>query len=157
MFSTRPAFFVFRRRYGEWLYSFLNEGQWKVLHSLFLNIYNKIVDTSYKIARITLPFMYCLIAFSFRLPWLCSPRKISAAEYRGGLFNQYRHFQVYFGWVISPSQRLYLCRTTQHRNKRTNTYVLSRIRTHFLSFQAIKTYTSCSAASGTGSVLTYPT
>jgi hypothetical protein len=42
----------------------------------------------------------------------------------------FRHMVGLLGGVISPSQGLYLRRTTQHRNTRTNIYALSGVRTH---------------------------
>jgi hypothetical protein len=46
---------------------------------------------------------------------------------------------------------LYLQRTTQHRNKKTNVHAPSLIRTHDLSNQAVKTDALGYAATGTGS------
>jgi hypothetical protein len=46
------------------------------------------------------------------------------------------------GRVISPSQGLYLHRTTQHRKTRTNIHALSGIRTHDPSNQPAKTHAS---------------
>jgi hypothetical protein len=44
------------------------------------------------------------------------------------------------GRVISPSQGLYLHRTTLHRKTRTNIHALSEIRTHDPSVRAIKAH-----------------
>jgi hypothetical protein len=52
--------------------------------------------------------------------------------------------------VISPSQGLYLHRTTQHRKTRTNIHALSGIRTHDPSNQPAKTHTSNRTATVTG-------
>jgi hypothetical protein len=46
------------------------------------------------------------------------------------------------GRVISPSQGLYLHRTTQHRKMRTNIHALSGIRTHDPSNQPANTHAS---------------
>jgi hypothetical protein len=46
---------------------------------------------------------------------------------------------------------------TQHRNTRTNIYALSGIRTHDLNIQAINTYASDYAATGTGYITTIQT
>jgi hypothetical protein len=43
--------------------------------------------------------------------------------------NLFRHMVGLLGRVISPSQGLYLYRTTQHRKTRTNVHALSGIRT----------------------------
>jgi hypothetical protein len=51
----------------------------------------------------------------------------------------FRHIVGLLGRVISPSQGLYLHRTTQHRKTRTNIHVLSGIRTHDPSNQPAKT------------------
>jgi hypothetical protein len=56
------------------------------------------------------------------------------------------------GRVISPSQGLYLHRTTQHRKTRTYIHVLSEIRTHDPSNQPAKTHASDSTATVTGNV-----
>jgi hypothetical protein len=52
------------------------------------------------------------------------------------------------GRGISPTQGLYLHRTTQHRKK--NNHTLSGIRIHDLKNQPIKAYASGRAATGTG-------
>jgi hypothetical protein len=54
------------------------------------------------------------------------------------------------GRVISPSQGLYLHRTTQHRKTRTNIRALSEIRTHDPSNQPAKTHASDRTATVTG-------
>jgi hypothetical protein len=54
----------------------------------------------------------------------------------------FRHMLGLLGWVISPSQGLYLHRTIQHRKTRTNIHALSGIRTHDPSNQPAKTHAS---------------
>jgi hypothetical protein len=54
----------------------------------------------------------------------------------------FRHMIGLLGRVISPSQGLYLHRTTQHRKTRTNIHALSGIRTHDPSNQQVKTHAS---------------
>jgi hypothetical protein len=54
------------------------------------------------------------------------------------------------GRVISPSQGLYLRRTTQHRKTLANIYALSGIRTHDPSNQPAKTHASDRTATVTG-------
>jgi hypothetical protein len=62
----------------------------------------------------------------------------------------FRHMVGLLGRVISPSQGLYLQRTTQHRKTRTNIHVLSGIRTHDPSNQLAKTNASDRTATVTG-------
>jgi hypothetical protein len=54
----------------------------------------------------------------------------------------FRHMVGLLGRVISPSQGLYLHRTTHHRKTRTNIHALSGIRTHDPSNQPAKTHAS---------------
>jgi hypothetical protein len=54
----------------------------------------------------------------------------------------FRHMIGLLGRVISPSQGLYLHRTTQHRKTWTNIHALSGIRTHDPSNQRAKTHAS---------------
>jgi hypothetical protein len=54
------------------------------------------------------------------------------------------------GRVISPSQGLYLHRTTQHRKTRTNIHALSGIRNHDPNNQPAKTHASDRTATVTG-------
>jgi hypothetical protein len=54
------------------------------------------------------------------------------------------------GRVISPSQGLYLHRTTQHKKKRTNIHALSGIETHDPSNQPAKTHASDRTTTVTG-------
>jgi hypothetical protein len=76
-------------------------------------------------------------------PWLYSPWRTLAASHIGRRFLElFRHMAGLLGRVISPSQGLYLHRTTQHRNTRTNIHALSGIRTHELSNQTAKTHAS---------------
>jgi hypothetical protein len=65
----------------------------------------------------------------------------------------FRHMVGLHGRVISPSQGLYLRRTTQHRKTPTNIHALSGIRTHDPSNQPAKTHASERTATVTGSVL----
>jgi hypothetical protein len=67
----------------------------------------------------------------------------------------FRHMVGLLGRVISPSQGLYLHRTTQHRNMRTNIHAFSGIRTHDPSDQPAKTRASDRTATVTGKVTTY--
>jgi hypothetical protein len=53
---------------------------------------------------------------------------------------------------MSPSQGLYLHRTTQHRKTRTNIHALSWIRTHDFSNQQAKTHASDRTATVTGTI-----
>jgi hypothetical protein len=62
----------------------------------------------------------------------------------------FRHMVGLLGRVISSSQGLYLHRTTQRRNRRTNTHALSGIRTHDPSNQPAKTHASDRTATVTG-------
>jgi hypothetical protein len=62
----------------------------------------------------------------------------------------FRHMVGLLGRVISPSQGLYLHRTTQHRKTRTNIHALSGIRTHDPSNQPAKTHASDCTATVTG-------
>jgi hypothetical protein len=54
------------------------------------------------------------------------------------------------GRVISPSQGLYLHRTTQHKKAQTNIHAVSGIRTHNPSNQPAKTHASDRTATVTG-------
>jgi hypothetical protein len=62
----------------------------------------------------------------------------------------FRHTVGLLGRVISPSQGLYLHRTTQHWKTRTNIHALSGIRTHNPSNQPAKTQASDRTAGVTG-------
>jgi hypothetical protein len=62
----------------------------------------------------------------------------------------FRHMVGLLGRVISPSQGLYLHRTTQHRKTRTNNHAFNGIRTHDPSNQPAKTYVSDRTATVTG-------
>jgi predicted component of type VI protein secretion system len=65
----------------------------------------------------------------------------------------FRHMVGLLGRVISPSQGLYLHRTTQHRETRKNIHALSGIRTHDPSNQPAKTHASDRTATVTGRVV----
>jgi hypothetical protein len=58
------------------------------------------------------------------------------------LLELFRHMVGLLGRVISPSQGLYIHRTTQHRKTRTKIHALSGIRTHDPSNQPAKTHAS---------------
>jgi hypothetical protein len=62
----------------------------------------------------------------------------------------FRHMVGLLGRVVSPSQGLYLHRTTQHRKTRTNIHALSGIQTHDPSNQPAKTHASDRTATVTG-------
>jgi hypothetical protein len=62
----------------------------------------------------------------------------------------FRHMVGLLGRVISPSQGLYLQRTTQHRKTRTNIHALSWLRTHDPSNQPTKTHASDRTATVAG-------
>jgi hypothetical protein len=62
----------------------------------------------------------------------------------------FRHMVGLLGRVISPSQGLYLHRTTQNRKTRTNIHALSGIWTHDPSNQPAKTHASDRTATVTG-------
>jgi hypothetical protein len=62
----------------------------------------------------------------------------------------FRHIVGLLGRVISPSQGLYLHRTTRHRKTRTNIHALSGIRAHDPSNQTVKTRASDRTATVTG-------
>jgi hypothetical protein len=69
----------------------------------------------------------------------------------------FRHMVGLLGRVISPSQSLYLHRTTQHRKTRTNIHALSGIRTHDPSNQPAKTHASDRTATVTGNLVEWGT
>jgi hypothetical protein len=62
----------------------------------------------------------------------------------------FRQMVGILGRVISPSQGLYLHRTTQHRKTRTNIHALSGIRTHDPGNQPAKIHASDRTATVTG-------
>jgi hypothetical protein len=72
-------------------------------------------------------------------PWLYSPRRTLASSHMRFL-ELFRHMVELLGRVKSPSQGLYLHRTTQHRKTRTNIHALSGIRIHDPSNQPAKTH-----------------
>jgi hypothetical protein len=65
----------------------------------------------------------------------------------------FRHTVGLLGRVISPSQGLYLHRTTQHRKTRTNIHALSGIQTHDPSNHPFKTHASDCTAAVAGEIL----
>jgi hypothetical protein len=69
----------------------------------------------------------------------------------------FKHMLGLLGRVISPSQGLYLHRTTQHRKTRTHIHALSRIRTYDPSNQRTKTHASDHTATVTGKTGLYLT
>jgi hypothetical protein len=69
----------------------------------------------------------------------------------------FRHMVGLLGRVISPSQGLYLHRTTQHRKTRTNIHALSGIRSHNPSNRPAKTHASDRTATVTGIITDYVT
>jgi hypothetical protein len=85
---------------------------------------------------------------------LLSLKDLGSLTYRRFL-ELFRHMVGLLGRVISPSQGLYLHRTTQHRKTRTNIHAFSGIGTHDPSNQPAKIHTSDRTASVTGSILTY--
>jgi hypothetical protein len=67
----------------------------------------------------------------------------------------FRHMVGLLEQVFSPSQGLYLHRTTQYRKRRTNIHALSGIRTHDPSNQPAKTHVSDRTATVTGDGIYY--
>jgi hypothetical protein len=86
--------------------------------------------------------------FSFSVA-LQSLKDLGRLTYRRFL-ELFRHMVGLRRRVISPSQGLYLHRTTQHRKTRTNIHALSGIRTHDPGKQPAKTHASDRTASLTG-------
>jgi hypothetical protein len=68
----------------------------------------------------------------------------------GRFLMLFRHMVGLLGRVISPSQGLYLHRTTQYRKTRTNIHALSGIQTHDPSNQPAKTHAADRKATVTG-------
>jgi hypothetical protein len=66
----------------------------------------------------------------------------------------FQHMVGLLGRVISPSQGLYLHRTTQHKKTRTNIHALNGIRTHDPSNQPAKTHASDRTATVTDAIMT---
>jgi hypothetical protein len=83
-------------------------------------------------------------------PWRYSPFGTLAASHIRGFLNYFSHIVKLLGWVISPSQGLYLHRTTQHRKTWTSIHALSGIRTHDLSNKPAMTLASDRTATVTG-------
>jgi hypothetical protein len=88
---------------------------------------------------------------SFFFPVALQPFRTVAASHIGGFLNYIRQMVGLLGRMISPSQGLYLHRTTQHRKMRTNIHALSGIRTHDHSNQPAKTHASDRTVTVTGS------
>jgi hypothetical protein len=86
---------------------------------------------------------------------LQSLRDLSRLTYRRFL-KLFRHMLGLLGRVISPSQGLYLHRTTQKRKTWTNIHALSGIQTHDPSNQPAKTHTSDCTAIVTGNSECWP-
>jgi hypothetical protein len=61
---------------------------------------------------------WTIIYYIFFPLWLYSPWRTLAASHIGGVLELFRHMVGLLGRVISPSQGLYLHRTTQHRKTR---------------------------------------
>jgi hypothetical protein len=83
---------------------------------------------------------------------LQSLKDIGRLTYRRFL-ELFRHMVELLGREISPSQGLYLHRTTQHRKTRTNIHALSGMRTHDPSNQPAKTHASDRTATVTSSII----
>jgi hypothetical protein len=92
---------------------------------------------------------YALIVF-FSVS-LQSLKDLGRLTYRRFL-ELFKHKVGLLGREISPSQGLYLHRTTQHRKTRTNIHALSGIRTHDLCNQHAETHASDRTATVTGKV-----
>jgi hypothetical protein len=80
---------------------------------------------------------------------LQSLKDLGRLTYRRFL-DLFRQMVGLLGRVISPSQGLYLHRTTQYRETRTNIHALTGIRTHDPSNQSAKTHASDRTAIVTG-------
>jgi hypothetical protein len=83
------------------------------------------------------------------------PVALQSLKYLGRLtyrrfLELFRHMVGLLGRVISPSQGLYLHRTTQLRKTRTNIHALIGIRTNDPSNQPAKTHASDRTATVTG-------
>jgi hypothetical protein len=99
--------------------------------------------------------VYCkcnigLVGIFFCSVALLSLKDLGCLTYRRFL-ELFRHMVGLLGWVISPSQGLYLHRTTRHRKTQTNIHALSGIQTHDPSNQPAKTHASERTATVTGS------
>jgi hypothetical protein len=100
---------------------------------------------------------HLLMHATFFFPWLYSPcRTLAASHIAVAAAEQFRQMVGLLGRVISPSQGLYLHRTTQHRKTQRNIHALSRIRTLDPSNQPAKTHTSDRTATVIGMHATYP-
>jgi hypothetical protein len=102
------------------------------------------------------PTLKILLHFNFSSFFLSvalqSLKDLGRLTYRRFL-ELFRHTVGLLGRVISPSQGLYLYRTTQHRKPRTNIHALSGIRTHDPRNQPVKTHASDRTATVTGQLL----
>jgi hypothetical protein len=85
---------------------------------------------------------------------LQSVKDLGRLAYRRFL-ELFRQMVGLLGRVISPSQGLYLHRTTQHRKTRTNIHALSGIRTHDPRNQPAKTHASDRTVTVTGKLSLY--
>jgi hypothetical protein len=94
----------------------------------------------------TVVYAFYLFFFSCGSTVLLDPGRLTYRRF----LDLFRHMVGLLGRVISPSQGLYLHRTTQHRNTRTNIHTLSGIRTHDPINQLAKTHASDRTATVTG-------
>jgi hypothetical protein len=116
----------------------------------------KIVDATNNTAtfnndcKLKINYSRSTVCFLLLLPVaLQSLKELGRLTYRRFL-ELFRHMVGLLGRVISPSQGLYLLRTTQHGKMRTNIHALSGIRTHDPSNQPAKTHASDRTATVTG-------
>jgi hypothetical protein len=126
------------------------------LISLFFCLISWLSYVLHFVIYITFLYMTRIIHHSLSylfFPWLYSPFGPWTPHIRRFL-ELFRHMVRLLGRVISPSQGLYLHRTTQHRKTRTNIHALSGIRTHDSSNQPFKTHASDRTATVT-SCLSY--
>jgi hypothetical protein len=112
-------------------------------------------DVSYCISICNKYIMRYANGYFFSLVALQSLKDLGRPTYRRFL-ELFRHTVGLLGRVISPSQGLYLHRTTEHRKTRTNIHALSGIRTHDPSNQPAKTHASDRTATVTGMVINRP-
>jgi hypothetical protein len=73
-------------------------------------------------------------------PWLYSPWRTLAALHMRGFLSFLKHLVGLLGRAIGPSQGLYLHKTAQYRQTRSNICVFSGIRTHDSILRTIKTH-----------------
>jgi hypothetical protein len=122
-----------------------------------------------KFLAISFCFTFCnyilivdLTAWQVKTRFPLSPVALQSLKDLGRLtyrrfLELFRHMVGLLGWVISPSQGLYLHRTTQHKKTRTNIHALTKIRTHDPSNQPAKTHASDRRATVTGKTRFYRT